>query len=425
MDVVVLLRALVQDCGLALFHSLDALKSLLRPRSLYNSILRITTTNHSRSQPAMSARKNIVITGGARGIGRVTARHLASLGHNIFLIDINEPELVYTATEHIPKFLVAERSAAASEARESAGADAPTRVPPVKGGLIGYKTCDLCDQAAIRSTIHYAATSFFPGGHIDVLVNNAGIARAQFRDGRAMDNNGPEIAEDWTAYLATNLTAPFLVSQACIPYMKVTETHDDDALYNNNKNNNGDDHNTDAVDGLQTNGGSSHAVSPPPNNKDAVIRPEAAHAARGFVPESVRRSLAKPELQSRCIINISSFRAKQSEPNCEGYAASKAGLLGLTQAMSISGAQWGIRCNAILPGFTFVDHECKMADETPEKMWWTKDIDGARHRHHPVGRIGYGEDIAHAIVWLMSAGFVTGQEIVIDGGINRVKHGSA
>ncbi|PSR97600.1 short chain dehydrogenase [Coniella lustricola] len=291
----------------------------------------------------MSTRKNIVITGGARGIGRVTGRHLASLGHNVFLIDINEPELVYTATEHIPKFL-AEK--AAVEARDAETGSTP-RVP-VKGGLIGYQTCDLRDQAAIRSTIHYAATSFFPGGHIDVLVNNAGIARAQFRDGRAMDNHGPEIGDDWAAYLATNLTAPFLVSQACIPYMK-----------------------------------------------------------------------------SRCIINISSFRSKQSEPNCEGYAASKAGLLGLTQAMSISGAQWGIRCNAILPGFTFVDHECREADETPEKMWWTKDIDGARHRHHPVGRIGYGEDIAQAIVWLMSAGFVTGQEIVVDGGINRVKHESA
>ncbi|KAF3760947.1 short chain alcohol dehydrogenase [Cryphonectria parasitica EP155] len=291
----------------------------------------------------MSTCKNIVITGAARGIGRVTARHLASLDHNIFLIDINEPELIYTATEHIPKILAEQQQQQQQH-------------PP--GGLIGYMACDLRDPAAITSTIQHAAT-FFPGGEIDVLINNAGIARARFQEKRTMED--PAVLDDWMAYLSTNLTAPFLVSQACIPFMKTR----------------------------------------------AGEQPSQADEA------------------SRCIINISSFRAKQSEPNCEGYAASKAGILGLTQAMSISGAQWGIRCNTILPGFTFVDHECREADEAPEKMWWTKGIDGARHRHHPVGRIGYGEDVAEAIVWLISAGFVTGQEIVIDGGVNKVKHASA
>lgn len=313
-------------------------------------------------------KKNVVLTGAARGIGRVTARHLALLGHNVFLIDLNEEELVYAATSHIPKIL-AERS--------------PDKT--AEHGLVGYKVCDLRDPAAIKETIA-AAAAFFPSGQIDMLVNNAGIARAQFTGKRSMED--PSVVDEFAAYLATHITAPFLVSQACIPFMK---TKDD-------------------------------SIAAP---GEAVLRPEAALAASGCISEEVRRGLSRPALQSRCIVNISSFRALQSEPNCEGYAASKAGLLGLTQAMAISGAQWGIRCNAVLPGFTFVDHECKEGDESEGKMWWTQGISEIRHRHHPVGRIGYGEDVAEAIVWLMGAGFVTGQEIVVDGGISKVKHASA
>lgn len=320
----------------------------------------------------MSAhKKNVVITGAARGIGRVIARQLALLGHNLFLIDIQEDELVYTATSHIPEFLLCETSS--------------TSTTLVQEGLIGYKICDLRDPAAIKDTVQ-AAASFFPNGEIDVLINNAGLSKAQFKGGRTMED--PGVFDEWTAYLDTNLTAPFLVSQACLPFMK-------------------------------------HKNSGTTNPFEAVLRPEAAQASLGVLPETIRRGLARPEVQSRCIVNISSFRALQSEPNCEGYAASKAGMLGLTQAMAISGAQWGIRCNAILPGFTFVDHECKEADESQGKMWWTEGIDGDRHKHHPAGRIGYGEDVADVVVWLMGAGFVTGQEIRVDGGISKVKHVSA
>lgn len=313
-------------------------------------------------------KKNVVLTGAARGIGRVIARHLALLGHNVFLIDINEEELVYAATSHIPKIL-AECS--------------PDKT--AQHGLVGHKVCDLRDPAAIKETIS-AAAAFFPNGQIDVLVNNAGIARAQFTGKRSMED--ASVSDEFAAYLATHITAPFLVSQACIPFMKTK----DDAR--------------------------THPT-------EAVLRPEAALASAGCISEEIRRGLSRPELQSRCIVNISSFRALQSEPNCEGYAASKAGLLGLTQAMAISGAQWGIRCNAVLPGFTFVDQECKEGDESEGKMFWTQGISQSRHRHHPVGRIGYGEDVAEAIVWLMGAGFVTGQEIVVDGGISKVKHESA
>lgn len=343
--------------------------------------------------------KNIVLTGAARGIGRVIARQLALLGHNLFLLDIQEAELIYTATTHIPQILREAAAAAATpDQPPSPSASPPTppeqqkqngslAAPTSTGGLIGYHVVDLRSPTAITAAIH-AAALFLPGGEIDVLINNAGLCKAQWKAGRTMED--PTVAAEWAAYLAVNLTAPFLVSQACLPYMKSTAPR--------------------------------HADASSPG--DAVLRPEARLAANP-VPEHVRRKLAHPSQQSRSIINISSFRALQSEPNCEGYAASKAGALGLTQAMAISGAQWGIRCNAILPGFTYVDHECRAADEAPEREWWTAGIKGDRHGHHPVGRIGYGEDVADAVVWLMGAGFVTGQEIRVDGGISRVKHVSA
>lgn len=349
--------------------------------------------------------KNIVLTGAARGIGRVIARQLALLSHNLFLLDIQEEELVYTVTVHIPHILREAATAATTDGSSSTAlpASSPahhngTTSSPTSG-LIGYHVVDLRSAPAITAAIH-AASLFFPGGEIDVLINNAGLCKAQWQAGRTMEDAA--VQEEWAAYLSVNLTAPFLVSQACIPFMKPKPTI-----------NNGV-------------GPSSHPQQQHPHSSvsDAILRPEALLAPTPL-PEPLRRHLAHPALQSRCIVNISSFRALQSEPNCEGYAASKAGALGLTQAMAISGAQWGIRCNAILPGFTCVDHECRFGDENPEKAWWTAGIEAARHGHHPVGRIGYGEDVADAVVWLMGAGFVTGQEIRVDGGISKVKHMSA
>lgn len=311
----------------------------------------------------MSEKKNIVITGAARGIGRATARHLALLGHRLFLIDIDVEELSYTAKTYIPGQLTGQVN----------GTKAPTAV--------GHGACDLRDPAAIKSTIK-AAADFF-GGRIDVLVNNAGIARAQFSGGRSMAD--PSVFDEWQAYMETNLTAPFLVSQACIPFMTIED------------------------DGRK-------------EHVDSVIRPEAAYAATDRLTENHRGTFSARAKQGPSIINIASFRARQSEPNCEGYAASKGGILGLTQAMAISCAQWGIRCNAILPGYIYVQHENKQSDEIEGHEWWAKDVPAERHRKHPTGRIGYGEDVAETIEWLMGAGFVTGQEIVVDGGMSKIKH---
>jgi len=282
---------------------------------------------------------------------RVMARHLFLGGHKLFLIDVDEDELSHTVNVHLPSALKAQSS--------SPDQSSTSRVSSC--------TADLRDIKVINDAIAQAAK--FLDNRIDVLINNAGIAKPVWSDNKTMAD---DVLDEWQAYVETNLTAPFVASRACIPYMKSADKS---------------------------------------GEGEGVMSREAGPGGEvGRTP-------------SACIINISSFRARQSQANCEGYGATKAGLLGLTHAMAISGAQWGIRSNAILPGYIDVQHESKQGDE--EGQEWAGSVEEARHRKHPVGRIGYGEDIAKTVDWLMDAGFVTGQEIVVDGGVSKIKYESS
>lgn len=105
------------------------------------------------------------------------------------------------------------------------------------------------------------------------------------------------------------------------------------------------------------------------------------------------------------IINIASTRALMSEPHTEAYSASKGGILSLTHALAMSLSP--VRVNAISPGWIEHAH--------PEML---REIDRS---FHPVGRVGRAEDIAEMVWYLSSegAGFITGQNFVIDGGITK------
>jgi NAD(P)-dependent dehydrogenase (short-subunit alcohol dehydrogenase family) len=183
---------------------------------------------------AKEPKKNIVISGSARGIGRCLARTFLQKGNRVFLIDFDEEELTHTVNVHLKQY--SER--------------------------VSSSLCNIRNVNEVRSTVAKAAKFF--NNQIDVLINNGGIATPYWRDGKTMED--PLTIEEWQAMIETNLTGPFVMSQACIPYMKVA-TQD--------------------------------------------------------IPHMVS-SKAGP-----CIILVGSFRAHQSDPNQEGYASTKAGQLGL------------------------------------------------------------------------------------------------
>ena len=112
------------------------------------------------------------------------------------------------------------------------------------------------------------------------------------------------------------------------------------------------------------------------------------------------------------IINIASTRAFMSEPDTEAYTASKGGIVSLTHAMAISLGPYGIRVNCISPGWIETrDWQYSSRAQAP--------VHSERDRlQHPAGRVGRPDDIAEACMFLSeSAGFMTGQNMIIDGGM--------
>ena len=105
------------------------------------------------------------------------------------------------------------------------------------------------------------------------------------------------------------------------------------------------------------------------------------------------------------IVNISSSRAHMSQPETESYTAAKGGISALTHglAMSLAGK---VRVNAISPGWI----------DTAFTVY-----EGPDAFQQPVGRVGHPLDIANMVLYLCSeqAGFITGQDIVVDGGMTK------
>ncbi|SCY15186.1 SDR family oxidoreductase [Butyrivibrio sp. INlla14] len=110
--------------------------------------------------------------------------------------------------------------------------------------------------------------------------------------------------------------------------------------------------------------------------------------------------------ESACIINIASSRDRMSQPQTESYTAAKGGISALTHAMAVSLAGKA-RVNSISPGWI------NTTDNT---------IDGVDATQQLVGRVGKPEDIAEMVMFLCSdkAGFITGENICIDGGMTRL-----
>ena len=110
--------------------------------------------------------------------------------------------------------------------------------------------------------------------------------------------------------------------------------------------------------------------------------------------------------EGACIINISSSRDRMSQPQTESYTAAKGGIAALTHAMAASFAG-RVRVNSISPGWIDTAY---------------REYDGPDALQQPAGRVGNPMDIANMVMFLCSdkAGFITGENICIDGGMTKL-----
>ncbi len=122
-------------------------------------------------------------------------------------------------------------------------------------------------------------------------------------------------------------------------------------------------------------------------------------------PYMLTRLLMNHFAPGAAIVNISSTRDRMSMPGTECYSAAKGGIAALTHALAVSLAG-RVRVNSISPGW--IDTQ-------------GTEYSGADATQHPVGRVGRPEDIAHMVLYLCSAhaGFISGENICIDGGMTR------
>ena len=106
------------------------------------------------------------------------------------------------------------------------------------------------------------------------------------------------------------------------------------------------------------------------------------------------------------MVTVASTRAHMSEPDTLAYSASKGGLLALTHALALTLAP-DVRVNCISPGWIYTGKS-----DAPRPL---------DHAQHPAGRVGQPDDVAGAVAYLLAdeARFVTGTELIVDGGMTR------
>ena len=243
--------------------------------------------------------KVVLITGGAAGIGRATAQRFAEEGAQIVICDLNEGAGQQTASEL---------------------------------GATFYKV-NVTSQDDVRQWVAAVIDRY---GHIDVLVNNAGIVRdgqlVKFKEGELV---GQMAEADFDLVIGVNLKGVFNCTQAVTPQM-------------------------------------------------------------------VKQG-------SGVILNASSVVGLDGNFGQTNYVATKAGVIGMTKVWARELGKYGIRVNAVAPGFTATE----ILSAMPEKI-----IAGMTART-PLGRMGQPVDIANAYLFLASdeASFITGETLRVDGGL--------
>jgi len=243
--------------------------------------------------------KVVLVTGGAAGIGKATAERFAEEGAKVIICDLAEE--------------------AGKKVAESISGD--------------FYKVNVTDRQAVQVWVDDVIAKH---GHIDIIVNNAGIVRdgqlVKFKEGQLA---GQMSQADFDLVISINLKGVFNCAQAVAPQM-------------------------------------------------------------------IKQG-------SGVILNATSVVGLDGNFGQTNYVATKSGVIGMTKVWARELGKYGIRVNAVAPGFTATE----ILNSMPEKT-----VEGMKART-PLGRMGDPRDIANAYLFLASdeASFITGETLRVDGGI--------
>lgn len=161
------------------------------------------------------------------------------------------------------------------------------------------------------------------------------------------------------------------------------------------------------------------------NNAGGSPNADVATASPRFIEAILKLNLVGPLYMAQAayphmvaqgagsIINIASVSGARPSPGTSVYGAAKAGLLNLTQSLAQEWGGNGVRVNAIIAGL--------MTTESAEATYGDAEAQAAVGRSMPLGRMGEGDDLAGAVMWLSSsdAAWVSGARLQVDGGGER------
>lgn len=129
-------------------------------------------------------------------------------------------------------------------------------------------------------------------------------------------------------------------------------------------------------------------------------------ACRAVLPHMMRAGRGN-------IVNLSSVNQITANPNLAAYTAAKGGIRALTKQLAVEYGPYGIRCNSVAPGLIMTERTLQGRSAADLRL---------DKEAYPIGRVGVPEDVANAVIYLASdeAGFVTGVELPVDGGLTSL-----